>query len=102
MKNRCSHWIRQRRGTAEIIFRRAKGRDLLEDGRTDDRSDISERAASKSGHKRKWRGGRSHHQQCEGIRNLPLQIPYQGELILRGEAVIGYKDLSVSTSRSRM
>ena len=25
--------------------------------------------------------------------NLPLQIPYQGELILRGEAVIGYKDL---------
>ncbi len=24
--------------------------------------------------------------------NLPLQIPYQGELILRGEAVIGYKD----------
>ena len=26
------------------------------------------------------------------FRNLPLQIPYQGELILRGEAVIGYKD----------
>lgn len=26
------------------------------------------------------------------FRNLPLQIPYQGELILRGEAVIGYQD----------
>lgn len=26
------------------------------------------------------------------FRNLPIQIPYQGELILRGEAVIGYKD----------
>lgn len=26
------------------------------------------------------------------FRNLPFQIPYQGELILRGEAVIGYKD----------
>ena len=26
------------------------------------------------------------------FRNLPLQITYQGELILRGEAVIGYKD----------
>lgn len=26
------------------------------------------------------------------FRNIPLQIPYQGELILRGEAVIGYKD----------
>ena len=24
--------------------------------------------------------------------NLPLQIPYKGELILRGEAVISYKD----------
>src|SRR5699024_1341393 len=24
--------------------------------------------------------------------NVPLRIPYQGELILRGEAVIGYKD----------
>ena len=26
------------------------------------------------------------------FRNIPLKIPYQGELILRGEAVIGYKD----------
>ena len=26
------------------------------------------------------------------FRNLPLKIGYQGELILRGEAVIGYKD----------
>ena len=26
------------------------------------------------------------------FKNLPLQIPYKGELILRGEAVIGYKD----------
>ena len=26
------------------------------------------------------------------FQNLPLQIPYQGEVILRGEAVIGYKD----------
>lgn len=26
------------------------------------------------------------------FRNLPLKIPYQGELILRGEAVIGYRD----------
>ncbi len=26
------------------------------------------------------------------FKNVPLQIPYQGELILRGEAVIGYKD----------
>lgn len=26
------------------------------------------------------------------FRNLPLQIPFEGELILRGEAVIGYKD----------
>lgn len=26
------------------------------------------------------------------FKNLPLKIPYQGELILRGEAVIGYKD----------
>lgn len=29
------------------------------------------------------------------FRNLPLQIPYQGELILRGEAVIGYKDFEL-------
>jgi len=68
----------KRRGTAEIIFRRAKGRDLLEDGRTDDRSDISERAASKSGHKRKWRGGRSHHQQCEGISQSSSSDPVSG------------------------
>ena len=26
------------------------------------------------------------------FRNLPLRIPFQGELILRGEAVIGYRD----------
>ena len=26
------------------------------------------------------------------FRNLPLHIPYQGELVLRGEAVISYKD----------
>ena len=26
------------------------------------------------------------------FKNIPLRIPYQGELILRGEAVIGYKD----------
>ena len=26
------------------------------------------------------------------FKNVPLQISYQGELILRGEAVIGYKD----------
>lgn len=26
------------------------------------------------------------------FKNLPLHIPYQGELILRGEAVIGYRD----------
>lgn len=26
------------------------------------------------------------------FRNIPLQIPYQGELVLRGEAVISYKD----------
>lgn len=26
------------------------------------------------------------------FKNIPLQIPYKGELILRGEAVIGYKD----------
>lgn len=26
------------------------------------------------------------------FQNIPLQIPYKGELILRGEAVIGYKD----------
>ncbi len=26
------------------------------------------------------------------FQNVPLQIPYKGELILRGEAVIGYKD----------
>ena len=61
-----------------LIFRRAKGRDLLEDGRTDDRSDISERAASKSGHKRKWRGGRSHHQQCEGISQSSSSDPVSG------------------------
>ncbi len=28
------------------------------------------------------------------FRNIPLQIPYQGELILRGEAVIGYKEFA--------
>ncbi len=28
------------------------------------------------------------------FKNLPLQIPYKGELILRGEAVIGYKDFA--------
>lgn len=26
------------------------------------------------------------------FKNLPLQIPYKGDLVLRGEAVIGYKD----------
>ena len=26
------------------------------------------------------------------FKNVPLHIPYKGELILRGEAVIGYKD----------
>ena len=26
------------------------------------------------------------------FKNIPLQIPYKGELIIRGEAVIGYKD----------
>ena len=28
------------------------------------------------------------------FRNIPLQIPYQGELILRGEAVIGYQEFA--------
>ena len=28
----------------------------------------------------------------KSLKNVPLQISYQGELILRGEAVIGYKD----------
>ncbi|MCL2864626.1 MAG: NAD-dependent DNA ligase LigA [Lachnospiraceae bacterium] len=28
------------------------------------------------------------------FRNLPLEIPFQGELVLRGEAVIGYKDFN--------
>ena len=28
------------------------------------------------------------------FKNLPLQIPYKGELILRGEAVIGYQDFA--------
>ncbi len=31
--------------------------------------------------------------------NLPLKIPYKGELILRGEAVIGYKDFEKINSR---
>ena len=26
------------------------------------------------------------------FKNIPLKIPYKGELILRGEAVIGYRD----------
>ena len=26
------------------------------------------------------------------FKNLPLQIPYQGELVLRGEAIITYSD----------
>lgn len=51
---------------------------ISQDGRTDDRSDISERAASKSGHKRKWRGGRSHHQQCEGISQSSSSDPVSG------------------------
>lgn len=29
---------------------------------------------------------------ARAFKNLPLHIPYKGELILRGEAVIGYKD----------
>ncbi|MEG0793935.1 MAG: NAD-dependent DNA ligase LigA, partial [Lachnospiraceae bacterium] len=29
---------------------------------------------------------------AKAFKNLPLHIPYQGELILRGEAVIGYSD----------
>ena len=29
---------------------------------------------------------------AKGFKNVPVQIAYQGELILRGEAVIGYKD----------
>ena len=33
--------------------------------------------------------------------NVPLQIPYQGELILRGEAVITYADLKRSTAKSK-
>ena len=28
------------------------------------------------------------------FKNIPLRIPYTGELVLRGEAVIGYKDFS--------
>ena len=26
------------------------------------------------------------------FKNLPLRIPFQGELVLRGEAVIGYRE----------
>ena len=33
------------------------------------------------------------------FKNLPLQIPYQGELVLRGEAVITYKDFDAINSR---
>lgn len=33
------------------------------------------------------------------LKNVPLHIPYKGELILRGEAVIGYKDLSGSMKK---
>src|SRR5699024_5967142 len=29
------------------------------------------------------------------FQNLPLHIPYQGELVLRGEAVISYKDFEL-------
>ena len=35
------------------------------------------------------------------FKNVPLQISYQGELILRGEAVIGYKDFERLMNRSR-
>ena len=32
------------------------------------------------------------------FKNVPVQIAYQGELILRGEAVIGYKDFEIFTT----
>ena len=34
--------------------------------------------------------------------NVPLKIPYQGELTLRGEAIITYSEFKKSTARSRM
>ena len=35
---------------------------------------------------------RGDHAQREGVRKHPLKIPFQGELVLRGEAVITYED----------
>ena len=36
------------------------------------------------------------------FQNVPLHIPYQGELVLRGEAVISIKILRRSMKRSKM
>lgn len=87
---------------SEIIFRRAKGRDLLEDGRTDDRSDISERAASKSGHKREMgEVGEVITNKCEGISQT---FSFRSQVSGRTDPAWGSRDwykefLSVSTSR---
>lgn len=36
------------------------------------------------------------------FKNVPVQIAYQGELILRGEAVIGYKDFEKNHQELKM
>lgn len=36
------------------------------------------------------------------FKNIPLSIPYEGRLVLRGEAIIKYSDFEKSTGKLRM
>ena len=50
------------------------------------------RGAHQSRNPGKRGGGGSDHRKCPGVQECSPSNSYQGELILRGEAVIGYKD----------
>ena len=66
---------------------------LLEDGRTDHCADLPAGRTVQGSHQRKrpwW--GEVVTNNARVFDNIPLKIPYQGELILRGEAIITYSE----------
>ena len=65
---------------------------VLEDGRSDRRSDVPRRYPRKGRHPWKRVIGEVVTNNAKVFENIPLKIPYQGELVLRGEAIIRYSD----------
>lgn len=75
---------------------------FLEDGWSDDCTDVSGRKIKKAVTRGNGIVGEVITNNAKVFKNVPLQIAYQGELILRGEAIISYSDFEKSINRLKM